>query len=175
MIDLTEKLLALYPPKPNKVGRYSCSKIYAILHGWITPEQYINGEAVDFIGAFRMWQGTKKHEQIQELLKDDYIIEEKREKKVKDFEIVGMADLMTEDTVLDIKTSFKLINAKPWAVHQVKLYLTLFERPFGEIVQPIWTGNKLYLKTLGKYKRDDDFFNKQMDLLAKFHELCLKK
>ena len=172
MIDLTQKLLDMYSPRIGKVGRYSCSKIWGILNGYCTPEQYINGEEIDFKSAMNMWQGTTKHAQIQQLLEDDYFLEYKRELKVGDFTIVGMADALNWEEILEIKTSEKVHDkAKPWAVHQLKLYLTLFERPKGRIVQPLRTANKLYLKELGEYKRDDTWFYKEMEKLNEFHKV----
>ncbi len=100
-------------------------------------------------------------------------MEEKKVMKVGDFEIVGMADMMNDQEILEIKTSQKVHpKAKPWAAHQIKLYLTLFEIPKGRIVQPIKGDNKLYLKVLGEYKRNDAWFNKEMEKLAEFHKQC---
>ncbi len=39
--DLTDQILE---PHSNKIGRYSISKIWGILNGYLTPEQYIKGE-----------------------------------------------------------------------------------------------------------------------------------
>lgn len=175
MIDLTGKLLSKYHKKEGKIGRYSCSRIWAMLNGYTTPEQYLKGEEIDFRGAMNMWQGTFKHEVIQELLKDDYFLEYKKVKQVGDFEIVGMADCIIWDEILEIKTSDKVhLKAKPWAINQLKLYLSLFEIPKGRIVQPIKTANKLYLKVLGEYKRNDVWFSKTMDKLAIFHKRIME-
>ena len=176
-IDITQDLLDKYPPRPNKVGRYSCTKIYAILQGWTTPEQYLDGEEVDLKGARNMLKGTYKHEAIQSILADEYFMEYKKVMKVYDFEIVGMADMIKwlldpeERALLELKTSDNVHpKAKPWAVHQIKLYLTLFEMPRGILVQPVETPNKQLLKVLGEYKRNDVWFWKQMDKLAEFHK-----
>jgi len=214
MIDLTEKLLKRYPPKPGKVGRYSCSKIWAFINGYCTPQQYLDGEEVDFKGAMNMFNGTHKHAMIQSLLEDDYFMEYKKEKymsvgdcpkcgekeleiatinspldetstyycprcdkfvEIPNFTIVGVADCINQNEILEIKTSQKVHDkAKPWAAHQLKLYLTLFEIPKGRIVQPI-ISKGLYLKVLGEYKRNDQWFEKEMLKLAEFHkQLCQK-
>lgn len=170
MINLTNNLLNKYPPKKGVIGRYSCSKIWAMINGYLSPEDYLQGEEIDFTGAMNMFNGTMKHEAIQSLLEEEYTMEVKKEMKVKDFEIVGMADCLNIEELLEIKTSFKEHDkAKPWATHQIKLYLTLFKIPQGRIVQPIRTQDSLFLKVLGEYKRNDDWFNNEMDKLAAFH------
>ena len=169
MIDLTPNLLDNYKKKPGVVGRYSCSKIYALLRGWTSPQQYLEGEIIDFKSAKNMWLGTKKHLMIQELM-PEWDQEINLVKKVKDFEVVGMADLINDDEIIDLKTSLKLIGAKPWSVHQIRLYLTIFEREKGRLMQPIWKDDKLILKELGVYSRDDDWFNKEMDKLEVIHK-----
>lgn len=173
--------------KPN---RYSCSEIYPILNNWITPEQYLFDEEIDFTGAFRMWQGTGKHKQMEELMKFmGYETEVKKEVQVGDLTIVGIADYLTETEVIDFKTSSELYDkAKAWHLAQVKLYCTLFEKEEGVIQQPIYKERKEYnrmgklksvpyelcLKEIGRVKRNDDWFMSQIDKLEEFNSKVIK-
>lgn len=166
-IDLTQKLVKKTNSEghPKKLHRYSCSNIFALLKGWEDPKTYLEPKIFDFENAYRMWQGKHKHLMIQELL-PEYDQELKVEKDIDGITIVGMADLINEDEVIEIKTSEKLYpKAKAWQEHQLRLYLTLFERDKGRIVQPVKQGNKLYLKELGSYKRNDAWFDKQIEKL----------
>ena len=192
MIDL-KKPLQIYTEKrdrENKVGRYSCSSIYAFLQGWETPEDFIKGKQMDFAGQFNCWEGTYKHKAIEELMEIlGYETEVKKEMKVGDFTIVGIADYLSKDEVSDLKTSRELYSkAKKWHEFQVKLYCTLFEKPVGKIMQPVfeeeYKPNKVgipkpvptnfYLKEIGSVKRDDSWFKKEMEKLSAFHKEVVK-
>lgn len=170
MIDLTPTLLTKYQDKKKEINRFSVSDCWAIIHGRITPKDYLRGEIRDFSQIFKMWQGTWKHNQIQELLKElGYEIEPKIEYKTDDFVLVGKADAILGDEILEIKTSAELIpNAKSWHIEQVMIYLSLFKKQKGVIVQPITKGNKLFLKEIGKVERDDEFFRKVLEELKEF-------
>ena len=191
MIDLAPALKKYTEErdKPNEVGRYSCSQIYSYLNGWCSPTDFLKGEEKDFAQCFRMWQGTSKHKQVEDLMKViGYETEVKKEMKVEPITIVGIADYLSDGEVADLKTSMELYKvAKKWHLYQVKLYCTLFEKPIGKIVQPVYKTksvfkrgktklepDKFYLKELGSVKRDDKWFNEQMDLLLKFHNKILK-
>lgn len=172
-INLSEALLKSInnDSHPKKLHRYSCSNIYALLKGWEDPKTYLEPKLFDFQNAYRMWQGKWKHQQIQSLL-EEYDQEIKVEKEVDGMTIVGMADLINETEVIEIKTSEKLHDkAKAWQSHQLRLYLTLFERPTGRVVQPIRTKSGLFLKELGTYKRNDTWFEGQMSLLKEKDKL----
>lgn len=149
----------------KQLHRYSASNIYALLNGWENLETYLEPKIFDFENAYRMWQGKQKHRQIQELL-PEYQQEVKIEKEIDGLTIVGMADLLDDSEVIEIKTSEKLYpKAKTWHSHQLRLYLTLFERDKGRVVQPIVNKRGLELKTIGTYKRDDKWFQEQIDKL----------
>lgn len=171
--NLTEDLMAQYGQTKGVVGRYSCSKVFSIVEGWITPEQYRDGEVFNFESAYRMWNGTHRHTQVQSLLKG-YKMEIKVEKPYRQFVLVGKCDAIDDKKILEIKTSEKLYTeAKRWHKYQAKLYCTLFERDTAEIVQPVVKGNQLLLRVLGTVKRDDKWFEKQMVKLDEFHNKLL--
>jgi len=166
-IDLSKKLLKSInnDGHPKKLHRYSCSNIYALLQGWEKPETYLEPKTFDFLNAYRMWQGKWKHQQVQSLM-PDYIQELKVVKEVGNLTIVGMADLINDEEVIEIKTSEKLHNkAKAWHLHQCKLYCILFDRPVGRIVQPVKSGDSLYLKVIGEVKKDPKWFAREMEKL----------
>ena len=167
-IDLSKKLLKSInnDGHPKKLHRYSCSNIYALLQGWEKPETYLEPKTFDFLNAYRMWQGKWKHQQVQSLM-PEYEQEIKVVKEVGNLTIVGMADLINDEEVIEIKTSEKLhTKAKAWHTHQLKLYLTLFERPTGRVMQPVKTEDGLILKELGTYKRSDSWFEGQVEKLG---------
>lgn len=191
IIDLAPALIKYTEErdKPNEVGRYSCSQIYSYLNGWCSPKDFLKGEKKDFAQCFRMWQGTAKHKQVEDLMKlIGYETEVKKEKKVGDITIVGIADYLSDNEVADLKTSMELYKvAKKWHLYQVKLYCTLFAKDVGKIVQPVYKmktvftrgkmklePSKFYLKELGSVKRNDDWFNQEMEKLLKFHNKILE-
>lgn len=176
IIDLTEVLLKRYNdnPKINVVGRYSVSKLWSMMNGYLKVENYTKPEPVNFEGAMNMWQGTHKHVQVQELL-DEYDKEIKIVKKIEyiggDFEIVGMCDAINPEHGLELKTSQKLhSSAKRWHVYQAKIYCTMFEREIFKVVQPVRTKERIYLNVLEEVKRNDSWFNKEMQKLGAYHE-----
>lgn len=171
-MDITALLLKNYAPKPGEIGKYNASAIWGIINGYTSAEEFLKGKGFSFQEAIRCWQGTSKHEQIQNLFKDldGYEIEKRAEYKYKDFIIVGKADLLTKDKVIEIKTSTEIIpKAKSWHIFQTKLYCVLFDRPQGLIVQPIINPHTIELKEIGIVKQDLDWFKKQMELLDNFH------
>ena len=66
--DLTDEILSNYNENWNKIGRYSVSKIWGILNGYLTPEQYIKGEEFTLEDILRMNEGTTKHKFYIQLL-----------------------------------------------------------------------------------------------------------
>ncbi len=166
--DLTKKVIAnANHHKQRVLHRYSVGDIWALLNGYLTPENWLRGEKKDFKNAFNIFQGTWKHKQIQSLM-TEYEQEVKKEMKVGDITLVGMADLLAGDKGIEIKTSEKIhIKAKPWHEYQAKLYCILFDRPKWEIVQPIIDGG-LKLKIIGTVYKDDKWFSKIMKKLQLF-------
>ncbi len=170
--------------RENKIGRYSVSGIWAINNNYMSMKKFIDGEDFDFVSCFRMWNGTWKHAQLEDLFKwKGYQVEQKREKEIvhddAKFTIVGKADIFdlieTED-VCDFKTSDTLTSeAKPWSMYQVKMYCTLFEKPVGYIVEPRKNANDIWLEVIGKVERNDEWFEYEMCLLKDFHKKLLKK
>lgn len=158
-MDLTQKLKAYfqddYVRAPNRV---SVSSVYAILQGW-------DNRPPDLMGMIRMLDGRIKHHFIQELMAD-YEKEVKVEYPFGDFILVGKADLVAEDHIIELKTSRELKDkAKEWEVMQSRLYCSLLQKPKCIIAQPCFTADKLYLKTLRTCKRDDEWFEKTLKLL----------
>lgn len=177
-IDITELLMNKLGKKTRRVGRYNCSDLYAIKAGWLTPEKFLEGETPDFTGLMRMLSGIVLHEKIQMLLDKD-ACEIKVEYPYKDIVLVGKADYLPPDKsteVWDFKTSEKImVKAKPWGLHQIKLYCTMFEKETGRIYQPvIEPGEKFVLKDRGGVTRDDEWFEKEMEFLYGFHQEVLK-
>ena len=187
-INPKELLMKKYEKqKDNVIGRYSCSKIYAILKGWTTPEQYVKGEEIDFPSAFRMWNGTWRHKQGEDLVEGLIETEVKKEIEVEGLTIVGMADYLLETQVADMKTSNEVYpKAKEWHLHQVKLYCTLFEKEEGLVFQPVYKmdlqPNKIgqykkvpsdfQFKIIGRVRRNDAWFKQEINKLKEFNELC---
>lgn len=175
-MNLNERILnAINNDSHEKVlHRYSASNIYALLNGWEDLKTYLEPKIFDFKNAYRMWQGKQKHRQIQELL-PEYEQEVKIEKEVDGLTIVGMADLLDDSEVIEIKTSEKLYpRAKAWHSHQLKLYLTMFERDKGRVVQPVVNGRGLELRTIGTYKRDDAWFSGVIQKLKEVDKIITK-
>ena len=176
-IPLNNKLIAKCKKDAhnNVIGRYSVSKIWAINNGYLTPEQYIKGEEITPKGARRMLLGKAKHKLLEQLF-PDHQTEIKKERKVWDFEIVGIADILDleGENVCDFKTSEGLKIAKPWDEYQVKIYCTMFEKPKGLILQPRFNENDTWLELIGEVKRDDKWFNGEMKKLGDFHDKLTK-
>ena len=117
-----------------------------------------------------MWQGTWKHEQIQQLL-EGYECEIKKEFELEGLTIVGKADAINKEEILEIKTTDKVLEkAKSWHTEQLTWYLYMFGRQKGRIVQPVKTSDKLYLKVIGEVKRNDKLVERQIKKLKEFHE-----
>ena len=183
MIDLTDKILKYGNNRKDRIiGRYSVSDLWGLLtinsytgKPYTSIQEWLDGKKNTFDGCFKMWQGSWKHKQIQDLMKDcGYMIEVKKEYKLNNFMIVGMVDLMNEDTILEIKTSDELITtAKRWHIWQVKMYLSIFQRDKGIIFQPVIKPNKLLLKELGVVKRNDSWFDGEIIKIEKLHNQLL--
>ena len=168
-IDLTELFLEKQKHRPIKMGRYHISRLWGLLNGYTTPEEYLKGEIVDFQSALRMRMGTLKHDLIQELL-DGWEIEQKKEYKHKDFILVGKCDAINKTDILEIKTSDKIINtSKRWHDWQVRMYLSMFKRENGIIVQPVVQRNKLLLREIGKIRRNDKWFKLELAKIETLH------
>lgn len=186
MFDLTASLLEANKPYERTKGRYNASELWGITHTdwngnpYLTPEMWVENKQKEFPQVFRMWEGSNKHKAIQELFQydqqlKDYEIEKKIEYKVNDnITLVAKADAIKDD-ILEIKTTNEVLyKAKPSHIYQLKLYLSIFEKPNGYIVQPIIRGDKLLLNIIGSSKRDDIFFKKECDKLIEFHKkVCL--
>ena len=174
MIDLTPRLRELYGEKKRKLGRYNASEIWAIDKGYLKPENYLKKEILDFKSIFRMWQGTWKHKQVEELL-EGWKLERKTEYAHENWTLVGKADGLKDNQVLEIKTSTTLFDkAKSWHEYQVKLYCSLFLKEEGIICQPVIKGNSLILKIIGTVKRDDKWFLRVIEKIDKFHNQVKK-
>lgn len=170
-IDLTPDLTKRYKPYPRKIGRYSASEAWSIINGFTTPEKWLNPEPPDFKGMMNMWNGIQGHESVQGLL-DKAKCEQKQVFEYGEIQLVGKADyLPNAQEVWEFKTSLEaMTSAKPWHIHQVKLYCTMFKRPVGLVLQPVTTKDKFLLRELGRVNRDDDWFQEQLDKLVAFHE-----
>lgn len=166
--------------RQNVVGRYSVTKLLDITTGKMTPEEYIKGETFDFVSCFRMREGTIKHNSVEEVLEYlGYKTEVKKEMDCGEFVIVGVADILTDNSVGEIKTRNENINkTNRWNEYQAKFYCTLFDRLNCILFQPrVSTKEKMYggqeitgwwLEKFGEQKRNDAWVKKQIELVAKF-------
>jgi hypothetical protein len=182
--DITDRLFKKLEEgnHENKIGRYSCSKIWGMINGYLKPEDYIKGEEFSVESAVRMQQGTYKHKFLESLF-PDHQTEIKKEMDCRtvmgdvEFTLVGIADILDLEgkNVCDFKTSAQIKpKAKPWDEFQVRMYCTIFERQKGLIVQPRYNKDKMWLEIIGTVERDDDWFNEQISKLVKYHEKLLK-
>lgn len=175
-INLTPKFRDKMKSYPKKLGRYNVSDLFFLLWKHKTDQEIIdwfaNKEVKKTSELLDMWNGTGIHNQLEKLLG-----EENSEKKVefvyKDIVVVAKADFMPPDMIDEVwefKTSTKKMEkAKPWHEYQVRMYCTIFNKPHGVIYQPLQDKNGLYLKDLGKFSRDDKWFEGQMEKLYQFH------
>jgi hypothetical protein len=171
-IDLRPFLKNKMATRPRVRGRYNSSELYAITHGWVTPEQWINPPEKTMKELMVMWNGIAMHSQIEDLL-DKRCSEQKKEILYKGITLVGKADYLpsnSPDELWEFKTSEKIMEkAKPWARHQTRLYCSMFNKKIGHIYQPIRNEDGLYLKHLGIVKRSDTWFESEMEKLYQFH------
>ena len=179
-MDLTNLLLSKYKSRPREIGKFHVSDVWAINNGYLKTEEFLTGKENKLPDCFNMWQGVGKHRQIQELFEglEEYEIEKRAEYQPKEYKwyLVGKADLLTKDEVIEIKTSKNLLDkAKRWHIDQVKIYCSIFDRPKGLIVQPIIKPKSIELKEIGVVKRDEKWFLKEMAKLNEFYDKISKK
>ena len=174
MIDLTPYFIESFKKK-RVIGRYSVSDLWAIIHGYLTPENYLEEESFKVIDIVRMINGTVKHKILEEfLIKDGWQIEVKKEFPYEDIVFVGKVDAINDKEILEIKTSDKIIPVgKDWQKLQLKVYLTMFERESGYLVQPVYTSEKIYLKKIDEIKRDDEYVFNVFKKVKEFHNQLL--
>ena len=174
MIDLTPYFIESFKRK-RVVGKYSVTDLWAIIHGYLTPENYLKEESFKIIDIVRMINGTVKHKILEEfLIKDGWQIEIKKEFPYEDIVFVGKVDAINDKEILEIKTSDKIIPVgKDWQKLQLKVYLTMFERESGCLVQPVYTNEKIYLKKIDEIKRDDEYVFNVFKKVKEFHNQLL--
>ena len=173
-IDLTKVFLESFKKK-RILGRYNVSEIWGINNGYTAPQEYLSPKPTSLLEALRMKEGTLKHLLVGECLERiGWEIEKKIEYPYKDIIIIGKADGIKDDMVVEIKTSDKIIaQAKRWHIDQLKFYLSMFQKPTGIVFQPIKTADKLFLKEIGQVKRGDMWFKNQLEKLYQFHQKLL--
>ncbi len=171
-INLTNRLTAKMSARPRVIGRYNSSEAYFIINGMVTPKQWLHPEKKSVKECLTMWGGIGMHNQIQDLLGTEYC-EEKKVYPYKNISVVGKVDFLPPhktDEIWEFKTSErKMKEAKPYHLHQVKMYCTMFERQKGVIYQPVQNDDGVYLKDLGSVERDDEWFIDQLEKLHDFH------
>ncbi len=171
-IDLTNALREKMKSRPRVRGRYNSSELWGILNGYTTPEEWLHPKERTPIELLRMQMGIIVHDHIQKLLPPEGN-EVKKEYHYQDIVLVAKVDHLPPhlpDEVWELKTSQEpMEHAKPWACEQIKLYLSIFERPKGIIFQPVSNAQGLFLKRIGEVCRDDKWFLGQMEALVKFH------
>lgn len=172
-IDLRPYLRKKMKTRPRVRGRYNSSELYAITHGWVTPEQWLNPSDKTMSELLVMWNGIGMHSQLEDLLGTEHS-EKKKEYVYKDIVLVGKVDYMPPefpDDIWEFKTSAKTMDQmKPWAEFQIKLYCSMFEKKRGHVFQPVKDANGIYLKCLGTVERDDRWFKEELVKLYEFHQ-----
>lgn len=171
-IDITQKLRRKMNAYPRVRGRYNASELYFINNGKTTPEEWIKPSPRTMKEILNMWTGSGVHNQLENLLGKEH-----SEKKIafvyKDIVLVAKVDYLPPDypdEVWEWKTSdSKMDKAKPWHLHQTKLYCSMFDRKRGRVYQPLKNDNGLYLKEMGMVERDDRWFEEELEKLYKFH------
>jgi len=179
-IDLTPVLIKKQNfHKKKDIARFSVSQCWGFTRGYTSVDEYLNGKENDFVSCFRMWQGTWKHEQVQELLQlydPTYEMEKKIVERYYGWDLVGKADAINKDHILEIKTSDKVFEkAKNYMEYQGLMYCSLFKKDYCLIVQPIKTSNKIYLKELARVERDEKKFNRELLKIDKFYQQLKNK
>lgn len=172
LYNLTDVLIEDYK-NTRVIGRYRVSDLWGMLNGYLPPEQFLNENIKEISEIVKMLLGETKHFFVEKYLKIlGYETEISVEKTINDFVIVGRIDAYKDETILEIKTSDKLLNkAKKWHEFQLKVYLSLFEKNFGQVVQPAFNSKNFYLKVIGEVKRDDDwFYNFVIPQLEEYHK-----
>lgn len=170
-INLTPKLQQKMSSRSRIRGRYNASEMYFIVNGLTTPEEWLNPSEKEVKEMITMWNGIGTHNQIQDLLGDEYC-EIKREFVYRDIVLVGKADYLPpkKNEVWEIKTSEKRMKEmKPWHRLQTMLYCTMFEKEVGVIYQPVKNIEGIYLKEIGRVIRDDNWFQEELKKLYLFH------
>ena len=170
-IDLTPILQKKMGPRSRTRGRYNSSELYFINNGLTSPEEWLHPKERPVKDILNMWGGIGMHNQLEDLLGKEHS-EKKREFFYKDITLVGKVDYMPPraNQVWEFKTSEKAMKeAKPWQEHQVRLYTTMFEVAEGLVYQPVQNKNGIYLKHLGTFGRDDEWFRGELEKLYEFH------
>ncbi len=171
-LDLTPLLMSKMKSYPRKRGRYNASELFAIDRGWTTPETWMRPKERTPEEVMRMWRGVLVHDHIQRLLPSD-TNEIKKEYHWNGIVLVGKSDNLPKkpsNEVWEFKTSDQAFEkGKPWHLHQIRLYTTMFEREKGILFQPVSNEQGLFLKRIGEVERDDDWFQKQLQKLWIFH------
>jgi len=172
MINLTDALIEQENQnRQRKIGHYRVSDLWAMMNGYLKPEDYLKPQKLGAKSCLLVWQGKNKHQQLEPLLEAiGWETEVSKQMEFEDFLISGRADGLNEKQVLEIKTSAEVLgNSKRWHDYQVRIYCTLFEKPEGIICQPIIRNNKILLKELKTIKRNESWFKTQMELLKEYH------
>lgn len=156
-----------------KIGRYSVSKLWGMLNGYLPPEKYLTDEmAID--GIMRAKVGTYKHLFLESLF-SKHKTEIKKEYKTDDFTIVGKADILDlfGTDVCDFKTSKELKEMKTWDEYQIKWYCILFDKPYGYALQPRFNKTKAWLEVIGEVKRPTSkWLETQLKKIKEYHLKC---
>lgn len=179
MINLSEQLRNLND-YPNKIGRYSTTKIHNIITGRLTPELYLNPANEPLKTIWKNFElGRAKHEIIEKCIKlkyPDIDTEKKIEYNITDeIVLVGKYDILLEGILLEIKTSENLkTELNDWNISQGKIYCSLFDKPKCEFFQPIFWKEKnriqFGLNKFGEVLRDEKYFELVKEKIIKFHE-----
>jgi predicted RecB family nuclease len=154
-------------------GRYNASELYFLNNGSTKPEDWLNPKEREFFELMRMWKGIAAHEMVQDLLHKD-ACEIKQTHVAGPVTLVGKSDYLPPEfpnEVWEFKSSENLMSdAKPWHLHQAKLYATMFNKDRGVVMQPVHNENGIFLKEIGFVERDDAWFNKEIEKLQAFHD-----
>ncbi|MEM5784976.1 MAG: hypothetical protein QW469_00355 [Candidatus Aenigmatarchaeota archaeon] len=170
--NLTDVLINDYKNR-RTIGHYRVSDLWSMLNGYLPPEKFLSDDVKNIPEIIQMLLGETKHFFVEKYLTMlGYETEVKIEKIINDFVVVGRIDAYKDGTIFEIKTSNKLLDkAKKWHEFQLKVYLSLFEKNFGQVVQPVFNSKNFYLKVIGEVERDDNwFFNFVIPQLEEYHK-----
>jgi predicted RecB family nuclease len=172
-VDLSPILIQKMGGKSRTQGRYNASELYFLNNGSTKPEDWLNPPSRAFVELMRMWKGIAAHEMVQGLLHSEWC-EIKQTHTSGPITLVGKSDYLPPEfpgEVWEFKSSDNLMkDAKPWHLHQARLYATMFNKDRGVVMQPVHNDDGIFLKEIGVVERDDVWFNKEIEKLMDFHE-----
>ena len=172
-----EKLLKNYlnsrEKRPRKIGRYHSSELYSIITGKLKPEDFFKPKTFDLQVCRNIYEGEIREKALSILLRFNKILMKEQVKdvlKIKDFEIVCVADFTFEDRILECKAPGIMPDSiKPWNYPQLEIQHRLFNLP----VYIIYIKERFDYRVF-KYTPNNEFYQEILKRVEEFH-IKLKK